>query len=612
MKFKATTTVAVLAALLMTATAVTAEDVSFYGRTNGKDKPVFTRQQPAASSFSLADVLPASSDAVSAARSAEEKIHPDLKAIRDRGGAERIRVVIEFPEHLTMSSFPPRDRTKPLDHPVNQAILQQRRARSEQILQARLARNGPVVGELQALGVSVVEQFWITNSILVEMPVAVVDKLAARADVISLAPEHTTVQPPTVRAGRDIIRSDYIGSSAWYHWNYILIALLDTGTALTAQNTTMHTQFDPPNQIGGFDCVNGTNTGCSTGYNLNPADDCWNHGLSSSAIITGNNNLGDTYRGVSNFTVYSFKVYDQNGSGPGCTSANGVPLGLNTPAAQRGFQAAVNMGLDIIVAEIQDWKGSVLTTAADNAFDAGSAVIAAAGNQAGTGTVRSPGEAHKAIAVGAVDYLSLMTESYQGRGPEADGRIKPDIQGPTNTTTASNTGFTQLRSFSGTSGSTPYAAASAGILSYWLSPYGVAPGHIYAQLINYGRNMTDPTSNNTTGAGLLQLQNGPADNWWGVVSVSAGQTAIVSIPIGSTRSVIDAAIWWPEPTTLHNNIDLRLRNPSGTTVRTSASVNSVFEKFRYSGTVSTGTWQIRITGATVSGTQQVYYAVQAR
>ena len=59
----------------------------------------------------------------------------------------------------------------------------------------------------------------------------------------------------------------------------------------------------------------------------------------------------------------------------------------------------------------------------------------------------------------------------QGRGPATDGRYKPDIQAPTWSETASNTGDAALRVFSGTSGATPYASAAAMLARNWLHQF---------------------------------------------------------------------------------------------------------------------------------------------
>ena len=75
----------------------------------------------------------------------------------------------------------------------------------------------------------------------------------------------------------------------------------------------------------------------------------------------------------------------------------------------------------------------------------------------------SPGSAHKVIGVGSVDVQTLALAPTQSRGPTADGRIKPDLQAPTNTETASNASDTALRVFNGTSGATPYAGGAAAL-----------------------------------------------------------------------------------------------------------------------------------------------------
>src|SRR6185312_14049355 len=156
-------------------------------------------------------------------------------------------------------------------------------------------------------------------------------------------------------------------------------------------------------------------------------DDCWNHGTSTGAIISGNSNLGFAFRGVTGITLDSFKVYPT-----GC-------FGLDSTSAVRGFQRALAVLDRVVVAEMQGSGGatSAISAAADAAFDAGAVVIGANGNASQVTEVGSPGVAHKAIGVGAVDVQTLATVS-QINGPAADGRTKPDIQAPTNTETASN------------------------------------------------------------------------------------------------------------------------------------------------------------------------------
>jgi hypothetical protein len=364
------------------------------------------------------------------------------------------------------------------------------------------------------------------------------------------------------------------------------------------------------------DCTSG-NANCSGG---NPDDGCWNHGTSAAGIISGNNNQGNPQRGVTGIKVDSWKVYPDSTDGSG-----GCDGGLNTSATVRAFEQAVLWLDKIIVAEMQGSgnESSTISQAADTAFDAGAAVIAANGNNgSGAGTVNVPANAHKVIGVGAFDTESGTQYGSQSRGPTSDNRFKPDIQTPNSSETASTgCGFgspctplsnTANRVFGGTSGAVPYGGAAAALARNWMRRVGQTdPGHVYARLIVSGQ---DPYPfDNTVGAGRIRLPvNGYS--WWGKVSVGNGE--VVEIPLNVTRSSannLDGAIWWPESASNHNDVDLRIVSPSGSTMDSSISVPSVFERVRASGSVVTGVWKLRINGYAVSGGQQtVYYNATVR
>jgi len=58
----------------------------------------------------------------------------------------------------------------------------------------------------------------------------------------------------------------------------------------------------------------------------------------------------------------------------------------------------------------------------------------------------------------------------------------------------------------------------------------------------------------------------------------------------------------------HNDVDIALIDPSGTTRATSDSAASVFELARATGPLAVGTWKLRVFGYDVLGSQQVYVA----
>jgi serine protease AprX len=537
-----------------------------------------------------------------------DKFHPLLREwLQTRDGSERVTLVIVLQDDMTIPRFP-----EPfMNEDRNSAANQQALARAEELVNSitdeRAGRYSQFIEQIEVYDAKVIETFWLINGMTIELPLESVPRLAELDELVYLQPDESGAEPPQnndnnddVQDGRDRIVSDpYFALGQNLGW----IGLLDTGVRDT------HRHFNNPDHLDFLrDCVNG-GTDCNTGASLNTLDDCWNHGTSSAAILTANDRDGIAFRGVSSMLLDSWKVYPTSFNAAG--ACNGF---LNTTAAVRAFQRAVAVLDRVIVVEIQsgeDDRGA-LSTAADNAFDAGSVVIAAQGNQSnGPDQAASPGNAHRALAIGNYEVLTLA-QSDQVLGPAPDGRFKPDIQAPTNTETASASSDTAFRVFGGTSGSTPYAGASAALLRNWLRGNRgiIDPGQVYAQLILSG---TNPYPfNNTSGAGPIELPtNGWA--WWGIVEVTNGQQIDIPITIsGGNPNTLDAALWWPEQVAQHNDIDLYIISPDGTTMDLSWSIVSVFERARVDGQVQEGRWTIRIRGYSVTGTQRVYWASHVR
>lgn len=541
------------------------------------------------------------------------KVHPLLaRWLEERDPGEVETLVIAFRDELPIPRFPEPDVDQPRDCCENERNLDRANQLVDAIRRARAEDYERLASMLAEHDVKVIEGFWLIRGFQVEMPLGAVERLMENEEVLSIQPDQSEDPPPqddVVDGRREIVSDPYFNLGLTAGW----IGLLDTGVRRT------HVVFNSPSHIDFMrDCVNG-GADCNTGNNLNPADDCWNHGTSSAAIITANARQGNAFRGVTGITLDSWKVYPSSVDAAG--ACNGF---LNTTAAVRGFENAVRVLDRVIVAEMQGSGNAqdAISLAADNAFDAGAVVIAANGNNGpGAGTVNVPAVAHKVIGVGNFDVQSNAQIAGQSRGPAADNRFKPDIQAPTNTETASAASDTARRVFGGTSGATPYAAGAAALLRNWLrGPTGsIDPGQVYAQLILSGQ---DPYPfDNTRGAGPIMLPtNGIA--WWGKVNVSDGQN--VDIPINITSSganTLDAALWWPEGgirifgfhIDWHSDIDLHLIDPKGNTRASSISIPSVFERARVEGKVAKGTWKVRIRGFRVPmSPATVYWAAHAR
>ena len=533
------------------------------------------------------------------------KIHPLLEkwiASRDPSSAEP--VVVTFRDNMQIPRFPEPSVTEGRDSDTNKRVLA-RNAELIESIRAKRAQDYAAMKTLEAAGARVTEQFWLVRALEAKMPLAAVRELAANEDVLYIEPVQTEDPPPQndVVDGRARLNSDpyfNLGQTGGF------IGLLDSGIRAT------HVQFNGPSHIAFLrDCVNG-GSDCNTGA-LNTADDCWSHGTSSAAIITANAVQGAQFRGVTAITLDSFKVYPSTSNAGKCTG------NLSTTAAVRGFQTAVSVADRVIVAEMQGSgdQTSAIAVAANNAFDAGAVIIAANGNNGpNAGTVNCPANAHRVIGVGDFDVQTLAQVNGQSRGPTTDGRFKPDIQAPTNTDTA-GTGCafsficvqndTSQTNFGGTSGATPYASGAAALVRNFLrgGTGTIEPGFVYAYLIMSGQ---QPSFNNTTGAGPIRLPiNGSFKT--AKILISNGQTIDIPFTVGAGHSRVDAAIWWPElPLLPHNDVDLRLVNPSGTVVATSVSVNSVYERAR-AASAPAGTWQVRIRAFNVPLPQNVFMAV---
>ncbi|WP_299444763.1 S8 family serine peptidase [uncultured Phycicoccus sp.] len=541
------------------------------------------------------------------------KIHPLLRERKGKRASDAIEtVVVTFRDELAMPRFPEPDVDQPRDCCDNARELERADALADTVRRRRADDYQQLTERLGRVDAKVTDTFWLIRGVQARMPLAGIEELAEDEEVLYIEPDDTEDAPPqndVVDGRRDIVSDPYFGLGLTSGW----IGLLDTGVRRT------HVVFNSPSHIDFMrDCVNG-GADCNTGTALNPADDCWDHGTASAAIITANNRQGNAFRGVTGITLDSWKVYPSSVDASG--NCNGF---LNVTAAVRGFENAVRVLDRVIVAEMQGSGDdrSAIAVAADNAFDAGAVVIAANGNNGpGASTVNVPANAHKALGVGNFDVQSGTQVASQSRGPAPDGRFKPDIQAPTNTETASNASDTARRVFGGTSGATPYAAGAAALLRNWLRrPTGsIDPGQVYAQMILSGQNPYPFT--NTEGAGPIELPtNGVA--WWGKVTVRDGENVDIPLPVNAERAnTLDAALWWPEggvrifgfQLDWHSDIDLHLIDPSGATRASSISIPSVFERARVGGRIATGTWRLRIRGYRVpSVVPTVYWAAHVR
>lgn len=133
------------------------------------------------------------------------------------------------------------------------------------------------------------------------------------------------------------------------------------------------------------------------------------------------------------------------------------------------------------------------------------------------GSVATPGDAQGAISVGAVNWSDGTLESYSSRGPTVDGRLKPELMGPTRVHTQT-LGKEQI--FAGTSASAPQVSGTFALL------WSAAPELKAEQVVQYllgnatrpaSAGLTTPLRDPAMGYGRVQLgpveaaQRGPSE-----------------------------------------------------------------------------------------------------
>ncbi len=144
---------------------------------------------------------------------------------------------------------------------------------------------------------------------------------------------------------------------------------------------------------------------------------------------------------------------------------------------------------------------TIVTKAANLAFDRGVVTLTAAGNEGNTSWyyIDAPADAFNIIAVGAVDRSNSIA-GFSSRGPTFDGRIKPDVTAlGVLVYGASTAGFSSYIYASGTSAATPIAAGVAGLLLS-AHPY-LKNTQVRNILLETAGNSESP--NNDIGYGLL-------------------------------------------------------------------------------------------------------------
>lgn len=523
-----------------------------------------------------------------ASQEPREIIDPELREAT-YGDDAFVEVYLRFEDPLVLPQFYVADTLEPADSFHNQSIRNKNEQLASAIREARAPFYQHVTDIIESqLEGKVLYESMLNNALTVELPRNSVKLLERLPSLQQASLVLNDILPSNVSAGRSMIQSDPY--YAPYSSNsYAAIAVIDSGI----RTTHMLLQGVIGNA---YDCT-GSTASCTPN---DAAGDVWfinGHGTSSAGIIAGNNAINNNYRGLTQGLINSYRVFDGPSSG-------------QTIWTQRAINQAPINGNKVLSMSIGS-TDSALGSEADGAFNAGSIVVAAIGNTGpSNGTGQYPGLGHKVLGVGAIDFR-LGQFNEQSRGPASDNRVKPDIQAPTGTIAAAANADGGTQQYTHTSGATPYAAGAAALM--WRRLFNIynvtEPGQTYAHMIAFGTHSYP--FNTTNGAGLLKMPPLSAPFITGTYDIDTNQTITLPLPPTGSNNyrTIKAAIWWPEPTYVHNDIDLFLLNPSGTVVKSSLTANGVFEKVKHVGSpnVDSGVWQIQIRGTSVPVLNQKVY-----
>ncbi|MEC7168169.1 MAG: S8 family serine peptidase [Candidatus Thermoplasmatota archaeon] len=268
--------------------------------------------------------------------------------------------------------------------------------------------------------------------------------------------------------------------TAWeqtgYNGSGITVAIIDTG--IDGNHSGLDDQDDDPSTndpkiIGFYDPVN--NPDLRNGTEVFPYDD-QGHGSHCAGTTAGTGAPNYDHPGMApKASLVGVKVLDSGGSGSFGTVMAGMEWTVEKRYDFNIRAASMSLGGPGAIEWTSSEEDSV-NRYANKMMSQGIALFIAAGNNAVSAQIGTPGSAEDAITVGALDKDSSIA-IYSSQGPTEEGRVKPNIAfvGSDVMSVAHNTGDGYV-AFSGTSMATPGAAGVAALMLQAnpdLSPFDV-------------------------------------------------------------------------------------------------------------------------------------------
>jgi hypothetical protein len=255
---------------------------------------------------------------------------------------------------------------------------------------------------------------------------------------------------------------------AWQQTGYdgsgTTVAIIDTG--IDGLHVSLDDQDDDPltydpKIVAFYDAVN--NASATNGTEVFPYDD-HGHGTHCAGTTAGTGAPDFEHMGMApKANLVGVKVLDGGGSGSFATVMAGMQWTVDHRYEYNIRVASMSLGGPGAIEWTSSEEDSV-NRYANEMVRAGIAMFIAAGNNAVSAQIGTPGSAEDVITVGALDKDSSIA-IYSSQGPTEEGRIKPNIAyvGSNVMSAAANTGDGYV-AFSGTSMATPGAAGVAALM----------------------------------------------------------------------------------------------------------------------------------------------------
>ena len=427
----------------------------------------------------------------------------------------------------------------------------------------------PVVEFLESNNQTIIEQHALVIVIYADVTLDFLPELIERDDVLFIESRNVILKTQLFESKQvtGIEQTKALSSDG----SNTIVAVIDTGLDIVSgsyrdvTNTATPRHEDLSNQQRGVSKLNKI----VDVYTLdgNNPDDCNGHGTAVAGIISGTGAANFAYSGYAPDSILNVYKISQ-----GCGQT--VTASIMENAIQQAMQDNVDV-INLSLAPTISSRLMVLETAADMAFDMGIAVVAAVGNDGRFG-VDSPARAHKVLGVGASSQSEPNTKMSYSNFGKTDGRIKPDLVAPVDSSPSSRDGLTSTtlgaRSYAEFSGTSFAAPQVSGAIADLIEKYDrrnteISPGRLYAIMLSQAtgdeRDSGGLRMDDRIGAGALSMRYNTLETRSGEFSFTSGGSFTIPINIPSNAERLTVSLWWPEGARTNDpNIDLEVSRGS--------------------------------------------------